>query len=112
MPDRPPTLCAAPGCAVLVPFGRCADHQIERKPWQHDRPSRHDRGLGSEHDRLRKIVMVEEETCWLCGLPGLPDDEADHVIPRLEGGPTTRENLRRAHRECHKRRTNAGRRPA
>ena len=55
---------------------------------------------GSDHARLARQVKKEEPVCALCGLPGFPNDplEAGHIIPRVLGGPTVRENYRAEHR--------------
>jgi 5-methylcytosine-specific restriction endonuclease McrA len=60
------------------------------------------------HTRHRKVpaslksqVMREEDTCWICGGIGLDDDQPDHVRAVADGGPTVRDNLRRAHKACN-----------
>lgn len=44
------------------------------------------------------------EACYLCGDPIIraADAEIDHVIPLAQGGPTTVENLKWAHRRCNR----------
>lgn len=56
-----------------------------------------------EYLRNREQVLAEEKVCWICGLPGTPDDPltADHVIPRVRGGTHARSNLRAGHRSCN-----------
>lgn len=71
-----------------------------RAPWQQSR-TRQARGYGSEHDRLRRIVLGEEPVCRLCG-----ETEAltlDHIIPLSQGGQTVRENLRTLCKACQQR---------
>ena len=62
--------------------------------------------------QLRKRVLAEEDTCWICGLPldhGAPpksrwSPSVDHVIPLVAGGdPYSRHNLRAAHLGCNSR---------
>ena len=64
------------------------------------------RGYTATYQRLRLEVLDEEDICWICGQPGRPGDPltADHVTPLRDGGPTTRTNLRAAHRSCNSRR--------
>lgn len=58
--------------------------------------------------RNRAVVLAEEQTCWMCGRPGTPDDPltADHVIPRSRGGSHDRRNLRAGHLSCNSARGN------
>lgn len=70
------------------------------------------------HD-LRRQVLTEEHVCWICGSdvfytntrnhPLYPT--VDHVIPRRDGGPTIRANLRLAHHGCNSARTPRRRAP-
>lgn len=93
--------------------GRCRDclRKYEREKRQR-RGSTAQRGLGAEHQRLAKQVLSEEKACWYCGGLARPDDplEVDHVVPRSEGGPTVRSNLRAAHASCNRGRGGRGQR--
>ena len=51
--------------------------------------------------KLRGQVLREEAYCYLCGQPGQPDDEVDHVLGVSAGGGNERANLRRAHKRCN-----------
>lgn len=51
--------------------------------------------------KLRHQVLAEEGYCYLCGGPGQPDDEVDHVLGVSAGGGNERANLRRAHKRCN-----------
>lgn len=71
-------------------------------------------------NKLRRRVLAEEHTCWLCGqdvdktLPYLDPmaPEVDEVIPvSLGGSPYDRDNCRLAHRICNVRRGNGTRQP-
>jgi 5-methylcytosine-specific restriction endonuclease McrA len=66
--------------------------------------TKQEQGFDAEYDRNRKIVMAEERDCGICGGEGLPDDQADHIVQRSQGGTNERNNLRRAHRVCNVRR--------
>ena len=59
------------------------------------RPGPRRRGLDHAHDRARVAVLAASDVCWLCGHVGA--DQADHVLPRALGGPSTPANLRPAH---------------
>jgi hypothetical protein len=61
---------------------------------------------GRSYRQARAQVLAEETACWICGLPAKPGDQlvCDHVLPRALGGPSTRANLRAAHRSCNGRR--------
>ena len=101
MPTRALRMCSQPCCYSLVGPGRPCPMHPPRKPWDHKGASRQARGLGAEHDAMRKRVMAEERNCWRCGGAGLLDDQADHVRPRARGGTNERSNYRRAHRRCN-----------
>lgn len=63
---------------------------------------------GRRAQRLRRLTLdTYGDVCHLCGRRGA--DSADHLVPRVQGGPDTIENLRPAHRRCNSRR---GDRPA
>lgn len=60
--------------------------------------------------RIRRQVLDEESTCWICGLaidpvvlwPDRAAGTVDHVVPLSDGGhPTDRSNLRAAHFVCN-----------
>jgi HNH endonuclease len=55
---------------------------------------------------MRKQVLREETTCWLCGQPASPGDPlvADHITPRAHGGGNERANYHAAHHSCNNRR--------
>jgi 5-methylcytosine-specific restriction endonuclease McrA len=112
-----PRMRVCSGCGTLIPAGtkssgyKCRDcaNRIQRAK-RARRGSTTERGLGAQHQRLARQVLAEEPTCWLCGEPARVDDplEVDHVIPRSEGGATTRANLRAAHRSCNRSRGGTG----
>ena len=78
------------------------------------------RSNGHRRNKVRRRVLAEEDTCWLCGQPvdktlhylepGAP--EVDEVVPvSLGGSPFDRNNCRLAHRLCNARRGNGTKQP-
>jgi 5-methylcytosine-specific restriction enzyme A len=76
---------------------RCKRCRAKR---ERQRGTRHERGLGTDHDRIRKQVLADEPYCYLCGAPAT---QADHVVPRIKGGRNERENYRGACGPCNAR---------
>ena len=107
--SAPPTVCAQPGCPVLVPAGtggRCPQHA--RPAWQGTT------GMGMSGGRWatirRHIYKRDRGHCTLCGLPVPPSRyEVDHVVRRADGGGHDPANLRTVCLPCHTRRTRQGR---
>lgn len=73
---------------------------------------------GHRRRQVRRQVLAEETTCWLCGLPvdktlRTPDPgspEVDEILPvSLGGSPIDRTNCRLSHRICNERRGNGTR---
>lgn len=73
------------------------------------------RSNGHRRDQVRRRVLREEDTCWICGEPvdktlphGQPGSpEVDEVVPvSLGGSPFDRNNCRLSHRLCNVRRGN------
>ena len=73
---------------------------------------------GHRRDQVRRRVLAEEDTCWICGEPvdkSLPpwqhgSPEVDEVVPvSLGGDPYDRSNCRLSHRLCNVRRGNGTR---
>lgn len=101
---RPCPSCGAPRHAKAG-CGRCGWVPSALKP----RPSRHARGLGADHDRIRAQVLAEEDACVLCGelvdksLAGTHPQgpTAHHVHARAHGGANVRANYRLAHKRCN-----------
>jgi 5-methylcytosine-specific restriction protein A len=80
MPSRPPSLNQKP----------------RAKAWASTRKSRHERGYGREHERMREIVLREEPLCRMCLAMSppryTPSGIADHIVPKAEGGTDERSN--------------------
>lgn len=68
------------------------------------------KGLGWEHQKIRRAKVLTAGRCWICGEGPKDSDpfEADHVVPREYGGPTTWENVEAAHRTCNLARRGGG----
>lgn len=97
MPPRPLRPCAhGDGCRSLVVRGSCAKHR--RKRWNHNEPSRHKRGYGSEHVALRRQVLKEEPVCRYCRLRA--STTMDHIVPKSQGGTSDRSNLAGCCTDC------------
>lgn len=67
--------------------------------------SRHERGYGKEHFRMRAIVLREEPLCRMCKAKTppcyTPSTIADHITPKAEGGTDERDNYQGACADCH-----------
>ena len=60
---------------------------------------------GGQAISVFEIWRRDHATCHLCGRwCALEDASRDHVKPRYEGGRTTWDNIRLAHRHCNSRR--------
>ena len=57
--------------------------------------------------RKQKLLKRQKGKCNHCGLHFLPEDitEIDHIIPRVEGGKDTYDNLQLLHKHCHDEKT-------
>lgn len=56
--------------------------------------SRHDRGYGTAHDRIRRALLRDEPHCRECRKLGreVKATHADHIVPRCLGGGDDRGN--------------------
>ncbi|QKQ51059.1 HNH endonuclease [Achromobacter denitrificans] len=105
--------CRHRGCAALVRTpGYCEKHAGEAVGWKrdHERGSRHERGYGTEWDRLRLLILKRDRylcQCDECRRTGrvLPATEVDHRIPKAEDGTDDPGNLGAINVDCHKRKT-------
>lgn len=70
------------------------------------RTSRHERGYGTEWDKLRLFVLRRDgglcrcATCKASGRIRIAS-EVDHVVPRARGGSDAPDNLQAINAECH-----------
>jgi 5-methylcytosine-specific restriction protein A len=94
VPSRPPGLRAKP-IAKAKPSN-----------WTR-RTSRHDRGYGTAHAKMRERVLREEPLCRICDDAGLvtATTTADHIMPLSEGGTGDRDNMQGLCGACHRAKT-------
>jgi 5-methylcytosine-specific restriction protein A len=64
--------------------------------------SRHERGYGAEHDRMRALLMRTVITCEECGRQGRTTlgTIADHIQPLAKGGTGDRSNYQLLCHDC------------
>jgi 5-methylcytosine-specific restriction endonuclease McrA len=81
------TTCGRPAAGAY-----CAIHTRTERTWA-DR-------------QARAQLVARSYVCAICGKPPTPTDPltADHITPRLLGGPDHPTNYRAAHRTCNSRR--------
>ena len=94
-------VCNEPGCPFLTTGAKCERHE-RTSSRNHYGVSRHARGLDAEYLRMREIVLAEEPICQL-RFPGCTTiaTTADHILPRVHGGPTVLGNLRASCAHCN-----------
>ncbi len=111
MPTLTPKPCRHPGCAALVASGGyCEAHKRVAPGSFADRArgSRHERGYGSQWDRLRASVMARDAgLCVPCRVMGRasPARAVDHVVPKSQGGTDELDNLQAICIDCHREKT-------
>lgn len=82
---------------------RQAGHRAApRKAWKHETRSRHKRGYGKEHERIRAELLKTVILCEECTRNGRvsPGHIADHIIPLAKGGSRDRSNYQLLCRSC------------
>lgn len=100
--------CPTPGCPDLFPpRGQCPSCGYGA-PWKGSRRREHVRLSGSaQQERTRRIIRRDGGICHVCKTPGA--DQADHVRPLSETGPTgdCDSNMAAIHaKPCHEAKTN------
>lgn len=75
--------------------------------WDSDnhRGSRHERGYGTEWEKLRDIVLARDNyLCQICleSYRITPATEVDHILPKAKGGTDDPDNLQSICNDCHK----------
>ncbi|MNX41022.1 HNH endonuclease [compost metagenome] len=113
MGRRPLLPCRHSGCAALLRApGYCDVHAGEAIGWKraHQRGNRHQRGYGTEWDRLQLLILKRDR--YLCQCEEcqrtrrlLPATEVDHRVPKAEGGTDDSDNLSAINADCHRRKT-------
>ena len=74
-----------------------------RKPWaSSSKKSRHQRGYGRAHEKMRAHLMATVVLCEECTRKGrnTVGTIADHKVPLAAGGTSDRENYQLLCREC------------
>jgi len=102
MPTRPKRPCRHAGCPVLTESGWCEKHESERRVrsrWSGDRGSASSRGYGAVWRKLRRMILNRDPVCTVC--ERAPSTEVDHLVPKVDGGLDTDENLRGICHACH-----------
>lgn len=113
MAQQAPKPCRAAGCGFLVRDGSgfCDKHADRRVRWQPDRErgSRHERGLGTDYDKLRpQVIRRDKGLCQSCVRADrtTPFTQVDHIVSRAEckrlnRSPNTLDNLECICNACH-----------
>lgn len=80
---------------------------MTRRAWDHGGKSRHQRGYGHEHDKMREHLMATVVVCEECRRQGrvTKGTSADHIRPLAEGGTGKRSNYQLLCRPCHEAKT-------
>ena len=115
MPIAAPKPCRHAGCGQLVRDGSgyCVVHQDDRKIGKfadQRRGSRHERGYGSEWEKIRKVILSRDKgLCQSCLKQGKyrPARIVDHIVPKFEGGTDHESNLQSLCQSCSDAKTQA-----
>jgi 5-methylcytosine-specific restriction protein A len=118
MPVSAPKPCRHHGCGKLVGDGSgyCPDHKRAAPGSFADRTrgSRHERGYGTDWDKLRESIFRRDNgLCQECLRQGKLtavghkpySAYCDHIVPKFEGGTDDDSNLQTLCRSCHQAKT-------
>lgn len=98
MPVAAPKSCKTCGAVVRDGGSRCELHKVRDGTFaDRRRGTRHERGYGTEWDKLRPQVLARDAgLCQVCLIDGLVtiSNIVDHIIPKSEGGTDDMVNLR------------------
>ncbi len=107
MATRPLKICAHAGCGTATPDRYCsrheATHAAERARLDRRRGTSTERGYGAAWRRTRALFLAGHPLCS-CGAPAT---DADHIVPRAQGGSDEFSNLQALCHACHARKTAA-----
>jgi len=100
-PTKLATPCRTPRCPhVAGQRGLCAGHA---RDYERRRGTAAERGYGDAWRELRRFILRRDPICKACGQA--PSKEADHIIPRSQGGSDEPANLQGLCKPCHSRKT-------
>lgn len=68
------------------------------------RPNSYQRGYNRNWRRLRMLVLHRDPICKMANCHS-PSTDADHIIPKAEGGDNSMSNLQGLCHRCHSRKT-------
>ncbi|MGX5913939.1 HNH endonuclease [Aliidiomarina sp. Khilg15.8] len=84
------------------------EHGTNWKAWQERKGNRHQRGYGSNWEKLRRIVLERDEhLCLSCVAAGIytQGTHVDHIKPKAQGGDDSMDNLQTLCKTCHEAKT-------
>jgi 5-methylcytosine-specific restriction protein A len=80
-------VCSVHGCPNLTKGSRCARHRYRN-------------GSTRAWREVRAFVLRRDGyVCWQCGAPAT---DADHIVPKVEGGSDQASNLRASCAKCNR----------
>ncbi|AYA64788.1 HNH endonuclease [Alteromonas sp. RKMC-009] len=114
MPSRPGKACRVPTCKEIAKAGQhngfCEKHK-DRSGWfkrERDRGNRHQRGYGSDWDKLRQQVIKRDAgLCQSCRRQNkyTKGSHVDHIKAKAHGGSDSLSNLQLLCVACHNHKT-------
>ena len=99
MPWRAKAPCRKTGCPNLVP---CPAHPILGR-WEGRPNNSTAKGYGFQWQQVRRAVLVRDGyRCYGCGALAT---QVDHLVPKVQGGMDTAQNLVATCQRCHSTKT-------
>ncbi|MCC8381544.1 HNH endonuclease [Xenorhabdus sp. PB30.3] len=110
MPPRIPRACRKSGCPKTTTDrrGYCTDHIHTGWQYHQQGRSRHERGYGSQWDKLKTRVKQRDNfLCQHCLRQGrvVTGTTVDHIQPKAHGGTDALSNLQLLCEACHRQKT-------